>query len=311
MNISTRGRWLKEIYAQAEKNHTNDEALSFFMSAKTINRPEGKRIGKWFQVYEHNLMDSGDYREILPNEVVFDIDVQDWDKVKMYYKIITNGLTKLGIPYIPAKSGGKGIHIHIFINKDGSVTNDIIKDRDLRKFLAYMVLSYSRIWSKEVKDIIDVRKINPRPHSSLIRDFGGKKYYRKTLIQNETELNKRDTNVLMYPNNIRVWKVKDTEGVFFNMIDSMSAWWSERIKDEVSTVWKDGCVDCNVKLTTKYSFPADQCALCRWINGNNNSPNGYYLNRYTVGTNTVLHQFGEAKDLNRYANDTIIAPKEV
>jgi len=60
-----------------------------------------------------------DFRSILWNEIVFDIDAHTWfDVYNNAYKIIYT-LKKLNAPYYLYPSSGKGLHISVFLDVDG------------------------------------------------------------------------------------------------------------------------------------------------------------------------------------------------
>ena len=57
-----------------------------------------------------------DLRNVLYNEVVFDLDFKDWRMVHKYGTQIDNLLHGLDIPHLHTQTGGKGIHISIFLD---------------------------------------------------------------------------------------------------------------------------------------------------------------------------------------------------
>lgn len=55
------------------------------------------------------------YRVVLPNELVYDFDVTDWELLQIIASPVIAVLYRLGIPHVFAGSGGnKSIHIHVF-----------------------------------------------------------------------------------------------------------------------------------------------------------------------------------------------------
>jgi hypothetical protein len=80
-----------------------------------------------------------DYRTVLSNEIVFDID-NGWTKVSRIGKDIVSILRRRAIPHYIALTGGRGIHIHVFFDiaygtAEEMVTLAGIDFRHLRMFI--------------------------------------------------------------------------------------------------------------------------------------------------------------------------------
>ncbi len=56
------------------------------------------------------------HREILPNEIVIEIESENWEDVVNEASLVIRRLEEFGIPYYIWFSGGKSLHIHIFID---------------------------------------------------------------------------------------------------------------------------------------------------------------------------------------------------
>src|SRR5271169_6397420 len=78
-------------------------------------------------------------RGILQNEILIDPDTPDWNLMKDGVDKLTNYCTENGIPFIMGFSGGKGIHVSIFLEKfllDKGLLDDIYQtDIDASKII--------------------------------------------------------------------------------------------------------------------------------------------------------------------------------
>lgn len=93
-----------------------------------------------------------DYRTVLRNEVVFDLDFQKWDLTKKYADKIMENLHILGAPFLLALSGGKGIHISLFFSAKGFDPEKMelarklgLQYKDLRLWLWHHVLDQAGV----------------------------------------------------------------------------------------------------------------------------------------------------------------------
>lgn len=257
MRVATKLMWQHALMDVVGDNN-------WIMSA----RQNGRKIGKWYPVMRDNVSGMGDYRSILPNEIVFDIDVRDWNKVRMYHNMIKRGLAYYGVPHITAGSGGKGLHIHVFVKMDSDNPFIRVVGQDkIRWFLSLMILYKGGVTAKDIKAEIDPRKLNPREHSSLIRTFGAKKYYRKTYIRDDVPFDRRvlARGNVEYPREIRLWDVnKSTLQLLENM--RMLDWRDMKlIKDNVKI--KRDCITCSLNLLGEHCFPSDECYICDTLSG--------------------------------------------
>ena len=79
--------------------------------ARTNDRT--KHMGSWFQLDKIPHEIQVDYRTVLPNELIFECDL-NWDSIRFSHRILTEYLEKKNIPYYLFDSGGKGLHQHVF-----------------------------------------------------------------------------------------------------------------------------------------------------------------------------------------------------
>ncbi|HEY3419122.1 MAG TPA: hypothetical protein VGK23_01045 [Methanomassiliicoccales archaeon] len=68
-------------------------------------------------------------RTILPNELVFDFDQKDWNVLKVEARKLISYLESEAVPYISGWSGGKGIHVHVFIDAGTLKINKVLLDK--------------------------------------------------------------------------------------------------------------------------------------------------------------------------------------
>jgi len=103
----------------------NEEFGDFHVSFKIGRKWElySETIDKWtFLPINH--------REVFPQEIVFDFDLNNQEKLTYYYKRIVVKLKKHNLKFYAFTTGGKGIHIHILFPE---ILKHDIKDRPLLK----------------------------------------------------------------------------------------------------------------------------------------------------------------------------------
>jgi hypothetical protein len=189
---------------------------------------------KWKPVQSYSLDDLANniklHREILPQEVVFDIDGDNWDDVKTLATKLLQRFEKLNIPYLLYSSGGKGLHVHVFVD-DSQITkisNNII-DKCLFLYLKQQgktqitVKDLAQATSKLFKAGIlflfeDLNQNNAHIDTNkflqdrcLIRAEGSinlKTLGYKTLLNSipEQRIIVRDRNKIKLPDDIPLWK---------------------------------------------------------------------------------------------------------
>lgn len=110
------------------------------------------------------------YREVLWSEVVFDVgDDTPWSMVREETNGLWELLTRHGVPFWGALSGGRGTHTHVFM-RPAEHRHDFGK--------AMEALLDSKVGRKPD---IDEGHLSPGMGSKLVREFGAQKKRRKTL----------------------------------------------------------------------------------------------------------------------------------
>lgn len=177
-----------------------------------------------------------DYRSILENEIVFDIDFQEWKHVKKFGDKILLALQMARTPHILQDTGGKGVHIHVFFKTDGDTELLVLLQKAIKKGfeMRHMrVALWNDILRKAEIDInfighgkpIDEKTVNWSADSKghLIRVTGGKKplgqdeigdpkWGYKTVMENQNEIPERrtrcnDPDKVAYPKEVIYWKI--------------------------------------------------------------------------------------------------------
>ena len=135
--------------------------------------------GKWLPLkwIDNNKCNPVDYRTVLKNEIIIDIDIKVWDVVLDVEQHITKMLENEKIPFISAYSGGKGIHIHIFF--DDHYLFKVVNFIEVKSFLYDYILTFSG-FSTDAK-YYDRAPVNKS--RSLIRIIGGEKYTVKSMFK--------------------------------------------------------------------------------------------------------------------------------
>jgi hypothetical protein len=175
-----------------------------------------------------------DYRTVLHNEVVIDIDAVKWKEVRMFAEIITDTLVKLGIPHTRAYSGGKGVHIHVFFDLSGNqkriCDKTDVMPKDLRMWLFHYIMGSAGVSSKLIGPgkPFDTSCItwSDEGKGHLIRVFGGKKQKYKTCITEIPEEKPKDE--LEFPDSVEVWHIP--ENLFEEFINHFKKSQKERVE---------------------------------------------------------------------------------
>ena len=198
-----------------------------------VSRNVNGKPTKWVSLTDSEL--PVDYRTILHNEIVIDIDSEHWKKVRMFAEIITDTLVKLGIPYITAYSGGRGIHIHVFfdlsLSQKKMCDKTDVMPKDLRVWLFEYILKNAEIspvligpgkpfdtscvnWSDEGK-------------GHLIRVFGGKKKWCKVLLSEIPE-ERPHKDEIRFPGDVELWHIP--EQLFQEFVNWFRKFEKERVE---------------------------------------------------------------------------------
>lgn len=186
--------------------------------------PEGEdfKMYTWRQ-WNHAIQDATEpvYTcGILPTEVVFDADADDWDALRTECGKLKAHLDKIQIPYQMAYSGGDGLHFHIFIDPNITVDEDMVnslREHDvdyakiLRKTAADCIIQDAKIDDKKFG--VDWGKINfsAANKGSQVRTFGTTRENGKfkTLIT-EIPAERPDNLPLVFPEKIKLWNIEHT-----------------------------------------------------------------------------------------------------
>lgn len=110
------------------------------------------------------------FRNILWNELVFDIDKKKWDDVYELDRKLVSTLKDLSFPYYEFITGGKGAHISLFIDVDDHIL-DKWDWRDIRVALINYIAKEMELKADEF-DLSRVRW-NERARGVLVRACGG------------------------------------------------------------------------------------------------------------------------------------------
>jgi hypothetical protein len=226
------GQWLERLQSLSKRQ---------LKVSKNVN---GKP-SKWVSLNNTEL--PVDYRTVLHNEVVIDIDAVKWKEVRMFAEIITDTLVKLGIPHTMAYSGGKGIHIHVFF--DLSLDQKKICDKtdvmpkDLRMWLFHHIIESAGVSPKLIGPgkPFDISCVNwsDEGKGHLIRVFGGKKQKYKTCITEIPEEKPKDG--LVFPDTVEVWHIPE------NLFEEFMNWFKKSQKERVEAIQRYEKASCNFK----------------------------------------------------------------
>jgi putative DNA primase/helicase len=161
-------------------------------------------------------------RGILPNELLFDPDTPEWAVMKEGIDKLCSYCMENNISFIPAFSGGKGIHVSIFFNAC-NVDEDLIKGieetgidvlRTARRALVSEIAKRADVDLEAIR--ADWGKINFHTASkgSQVRDFGTTRApgLYKTLIETIPESKPEPYELpLIFPEKVELWEIENTD----------------------------------------------------------------------------------------------------
>ncbi len=167
-------------------------------------------------------------RAILPNEVVFDPDSDDWKIMKTEMDKLVSALRRLNIHFLLAHSGGKGCHVHVIFDMKGLGIEAPLFDkakkagfdlfRAVRQYVFNFLVNQSQLDSK--KAMIDLPKINWDIHKegSMVRDFGTMRAggFCKTLITEIPAERPKEPLSVVFPNSIPLWNIPEIHNPLIN-----------------------------------------------------------------------------------------------
>jgi hypothetical protein len=156
------------------------------------------------------------HRVILNNEIVIEYDYPEYEKNAQITKITTQILKDAQIPFIMGYTGGKSIHIHIFLDLNVEITETTKQRLD--------AIHFEKIWLRNhiakkylMKRLHEIAK-SQHGESKLdevmlyakhpVREFGGlhdKTSKRKTFLTEVPDAPPQDYEVA-YPNEIKLWR---------------------------------------------------------------------------------------------------------
>lgn len=187
-----RQRWLGR-FVEMGMSVRQDEALVWV--GRRIDIPGTTGLVNWFEVGNGPIPPTH-LRAVPLNEIAFDLgdDQHDdegerhptpWATTRLHAKAVCEACTRLGIPMLVSLSGGKGIHVEIFLTTKAPaiVRRGLRHDpRDDWRWpialrilaLANQILYGDTFWSEQTIQF-DPRLIAPNEGSQLIREFGESK----------------------------------------------------------------------------------------------------------------------------------------
>jgi len=189
-----------------------------------------------------------DYRTVLHNEVVIDIDSTRWKEVRLFSEMIIDVLNRMHVPFISAYTGGRGVHIHFFFslteNQKNQCDQHDVMPQDLRMYLFEKIMKETGISSKIIGPgkPLDTSCINwsDGGKGHLIRIFGGKKQRYKTVVQEITE-ERPQTKDILFPEKIIPWNISDE--LFEEFLESFKI--SHRRRVEATTRYRAAAQNFN------------------------------------------------------------------
>ena len=150
---------------KAEKRKYLDFLLSF--KYDFFLRAEGWQ--SWKRISELNLDDVVNninlHREILPNEIVFDIDAEDWQSCYELAVKLEEKLNEFKIPFNRWTSGNF-LHYHVFLD-DNYLKKKEVEGRFNMKWLHDLIFDYFEGIKKKEFSIEDVRQLLVQTHKSI------------------------------------------------------------------------------------------------------------------------------------------------
>ena len=208
---------------------------------------------KWRQ------QDHIDERQVLPNEIVIDIDTETTEEAREENRKVLTWLESEGLPNFVADTGGTGFHIHIFFEVPENSENLQTWKEQLYNWI-----------KKEAEENLNVDTdlwddgVN-ESSKHLIRAVGGRKTdtaLRKTVVM-PTSLDKSEIEnkeEVEYPN-IRpqdFWKISNFSG------GDLDLTWSE-IREEVEELQQEKEKQRKRKLESDFSAEDDGLEACRKV----------------------------------------------
>jgi len=217
--IKAQHEWLKTLQSEQSKEQILIKAIEGKAPEKADYDLYGWRpySNIWYKITEPIYT-----RGILQNEILIDPDTPEWNVMKDGIEKLTQYFKENNIPFIMGFSGGKGIHISLFLENlplDKELINDIDQtDIDVPKTVRRaLVKALAEKAIINLDDIgIDWGKINFNIENkgSQVRTFGTTRApgQYKTLIEEIPDHKPEPYELpLIFPEKVELWKIKGTE----------------------------------------------------------------------------------------------------
>ena len=166
--------WLRKL---SEFNPKNELKV-----ATTI---DGRRIGRWIPFCDWSDVGYIDHATVLPNEVIWEIDHDNWDFIRKYARGLLTALDRFEVPHVQGPTSGRGFHIHsYFILPEHSIRKELndygVLPRDLRIALFGMICREARIPAtmigKGLPFDTGCLDFSDMSMGHMVRTFGGRKF---------------------------------------------------------------------------------------------------------------------------------------
>lgn len=194
------------------------------------------KLSKW-RWYDNQQNEPIDYRSVLLNEIIFEIDVKEWKLCKRLAMKIIDVLNAYQTPFYICPSGGKGIHVHVFFNCDeydeglmAKASKLGLESKNLRYWLWSKILDQAKFDNKyrgKGKAFDDsVINWSDSGKGHLIRAIGGKKLlkdedghfrtftYKNTFVDDkipDRKDNMASADEVKFPTEILIWWIDPKE----------------------------------------------------------------------------------------------------
>ena len=217
--VNAQHEWLKTLQSEQPKAQILIKAIEGQTPEKADND-----LYRWLPyAYIWDKIKEPIYtRGILQNEIFIDPDTPDWNLMKDGIEKLTNYCTENNIPFIIGFSGGKGIHVSIFLKKfllDKGLLDDISQtDIDAPKIIRRaLIKALAEKAGISLYDIgLDWGKINFNHGNkgSQVRTFGTTRApgLYKTLIKKIPDHKPEPYELqLIFPEKVELWAINGTE----------------------------------------------------------------------------------------------------
>lgn len=179
-----------------------------------VAKNDNGEISRWIPLYDTTPFTFPvDNRTVLLNEVVFDIDSEDWCLVRDYGNRILKVLRGEKVPYSLGLTGGKGVHISVIFELPEGTIKGNITYRMVREKVFNYVLEKAGIPDKGIIDPAVV-SFSDKSKGHLIREFGGRKFNEDKIFYKSTfdeipdkRIRVRNPEKVRFPD-LRIWNIE-------------------------------------------------------------------------------------------------------